>query len=310
MEHLFDLCGMPIQLKKIKAFRLVKRDYLFCPAYQEIDQPNNHGIARLVSTNKHSFRFVKMIPYGAILNETETPVGSSYEIKGFSDSAILGGQDCKTKKSCFSLFRRKNLSQSAHDRTENQRNFLHFKHKRQTGYVLTEMGHAIGKVANVAADILQIDTSGNQEFRVITRGHHLTKVKLRDIPAKVVFLSGKSSDVYKYDANYKLLGEPISPIIDTVSTLVITVDKNTYVFFGGGIDLDDADSTYHMLLEIYNNHHSKKNLTPFPKFHVSIPRRVEKTSILQKPDVLRVTSTSGHAALPKDTSSCSQTTNE
>ena len=110
--------------------------------------------------------------------------------------------------------------------------------------------------ANIATDVLRIDTSGNREFRVLTSGRRITVIKLRDIPAKVRFLSGKESDVYKNDQYYPCLGEPIAPIIDVIPTLVITVDKSTHVFFGGGIDLDDAETTYRALFEVYNQFHA------------------------------------------------------
>ena len=130
-------------------------------------------------------------------------------------------------------------------------------------------------MANLAADILRVDTSGNTEYHVLTQGRRLTNVRLRDIPAKVMFLSGKVSDVYKNDPNYEFLGESISPTIVTVPTLVVTVDKTTYAFFGSGIDLPDAEQAYQALLEEYNQYQEdckKEKTQMFPKINVNIPK--------------------------------------
>ena len=47
MSQLIDLCGTPIQLDKIKDFRLVKRECLFYPAYQEMEEMTFSLFARL-----------------------------------------------------------------------------------------------------------------------------------------------------------------------------------------------------------------------------------------------------------------------
>ena len=112
--------------------------------------------------------------------------------------------------------------------------------------------------------MLRIDTSGNKEFRVLTQGRRVTEIKLRDAPAKVMFLSGKVSDVYKNDPIYQYLGEPISPTVVVIPTLVVTVDKSNYVFFGGGIDLQDAEATYHTLFDTYNQFQANNNKRKLP----------------------------------------------
>ena len=133
--------------------------------------------------------------------------------------------------------------------------------------------------------MLRIDTSGNKEFRVLTQGRRVTDIRLRDIPAKVMFLSGKVSDVYKNDPIYEFLGEPISPTVVAIPTLVVTVDKSNYVFFGGGIDLQDAEATYHALFDAYNqyqaNSEKKKISAGTPAFKLP---KVDLSSIsLQLP---------------------------
>ena len=156
---LIDLCGTPIQLEQIKSFRLVKREYLFYPAYRETVEQSFSLFARAGAKEKKKFIFVQMVPYGALLSEKEKPSMGSYEIKAFGEAA--------------------------------------------TANILAEVGKAIGNVANLAADLLRVDTSGNQEFSVLTQGRRVTKIKLRDVPAKVSFLSGKVSDVYRNDPIYE-----------------------------------------------------------------------------------------------------------
>ena len=208
MSQLIDLCGTPIQLDKVKSFRLVKRECLFYPAYQETEAQAFSLFARFGAENKKKFKFTQMVPFGILLSDKEKPTTGSYEFKSFGEYAASN--------------------------------------------ILADVGKALGNAASLAADMLRIDTSGNKEFRVLTQGRRVTDIKLRDIPAKVMFLSGKVSDVYKNDPIYEFLGEPISPTVVAIPTLVVAVDKANYVFFGGGIDLPDAEATYHALFEAYN----------------------------------------------------------
>lgn len=246
MGTLIDLCGTPIQMENIKKFRLVKREYLYYPAYQEVAEQSFSLFARKGSADKKKFEFLKMVPYGALLNDKEKPCTGSYEIKSFGEAAAVN--------------------------------------------ILAEVGKALGNVANLAADLLRVDTSGNMEFHILTQGRRVTSVKMRDIPAKVAFLSGKISDVYRNDPIYDFLGEPIAPTVVAVPTLVVTEDKTTYAFFGNGIDLDDAEATYYSLLDAYNQlqEAGKKEKTPvLPKFNVNMPKLGIPSIKVQSPFVIK-----------------------
>ena len=83
MSQLIDLCGMPIQLDKIKDFRLVKRECLFYPAYQEMEEQTFSLFARFGAERKKKFKFVKMVPFGMLLSDKEKPQNGGYEIKSF-----------------------------------------------------------------------------------------------------------------------------------------------------------------------------------------------------------------------------------
>lgn len=260
MSQMIDLCGTPIQLEQIKSFRLVKRECLYYPAYQETESLVASVFARFGAENKKKFTFVQMVPFGILLGDKEKPRTGSYEIKSFDEAVIFN--------------------------------------------LLDGVGKAVGNVASLAADFLRIDTSGNKEFHILTQGRRVTSLRLRDVPAKVRFLSGKVSDVYKNDPIYDFLGEPISPTVVPISTLVVTIDKTPFVFFGGGIDLEDAEATYQELFKAYNQYQAaldqKKPSFAFPKISLDMPKLNMPSIKLQSPFVIHK---ADKVALPQDVKS-------
>ena len=246
MSQLIDLCGMPIKMEQIKDFRLVKRECLFYPAYQEMKEQIFSQFARFGAERKKKFKFLKMVPFGMLLSEKEKPINGGYEVKAFKEAVAFN--------------------------------------------ILSGVGKAVGNVANLAADALRIDTFGNKEFRVRVQGGRLINIKLRDIPAKVMFLSGKVSDVYKNDPIYDYLGEPIAPTIAVVPALVVTLDKSTNVFLGGGIDIDDAEATYHQLFEAYKQFQEvepeKKSTVALPRININLPKLSMPSIKFQSPFVI------------------------
>lgn len=270
MGQLIDLCGLPIQLENIKSFQLVKRDFLYCPAYKEMEEQTFSLFARFGAANRKKFVFTNMVPFGALLSDKEKPTGNAYEIKSFGEAATL--------------------------------------------HILAGVEKAVNNVAGIAVDLLRIDTSGNKTYHVLTEGRRITDIKLRNIPAKVRFLSGKVSDVYTNDPIYEFLGEPISPVVVSVPTLVVTVDKATHVFFGSGVDLEDAEATYHSLLETYNNYQAtitqKKSQGFLPKFSINLPKLKMPSIKLQSPIAIRRENTSETLHLDDTASSSYQETND
>lgn len=267
MSQMIDLCGTPIQLEQIKSFRLVKRECLYYPAYQETESQVASIFARFGAEKKKKFTFTQMVPFGILLSDKEKPCTGSYEIKSFGEAVTFN--------------------------------------------LLDGVGKAVGNVASLAADMLRIDTSGNKEFHILTQGRRVTSLRLRDIPAKVRFLSGKVSDVYKNDPIYDFLGEPISPTVVAVPTLVVTIDKTPLVFFGGGIDLEDAEATYQALFEAYNQYQAaseqKKSSFSLPKINFNMPKLSMPSIKLQSPFVIHKTD---KAALPEDVNSTNDQTDE
>ena len=249
MNQMIDLCGTPIQLDQIKNFRLVKRECLYYPAYQETESQVASIFARFGAEKKKKFTFTQMVPFGILLSDKEKPCTGSYEIKSFGEAVTF--------------------------------NFL------------DGVGKAVGNMASLAADMLRIDTSGNKEFHILTQGRRVTTLRLRDIPAKVHLLSGKVSDVYKNDPIYDFLGEPISPTVVAIPTLLVTIDKAPLVFFGGGIDLEDAEATYHALFEAYNQYQTaseqKKPAFTLPKINLNMPKLNMPSIKIQSPFVIHKT---------------------
>ena len=266
MSSLIDLCGTPIQLDHIRQFRLVKRDYLFYPAYQEVKEQTFSLFARKGASDKKKFEFVNMVPFGAVLNDREKPCTGSYEVKSFGEAVTFN--------------------------------------------LLSDVGKKLENVANLAADLLRVDTSGNTEYHLLTQGRRLTSMRLRDVPAKVLFLSGKVSDVYKNDPIYEFLGEPIAPTIVTVPTLVVEVDKTKYVFFGNGIDLVDAEATYQSLLREYNQYqeeNKKEKTSVLPKINVNVPKLSIPIIKVQSPFAIKRSETENAGLLAESTSEQGET---
>lgn len=72
--------------------------------------------------------------------------------------------------------------------------------------------------------------------------------------------------------------------------LDVTVEKSTYVFLGGGIDLEDTEATYHQLFEVYKQYQeeSEKKKAPvaLPKINLSLPKLNMPSIKIQSPFVI------------------------
>lgn len=67
MEKFIDICGNPIELKNIKTFRIVQREYIFRPVYREMIVKGKG----LFSREQKQIEFACMQPYAAIKGEKE-----------------------------------------------------------------------------------------------------------------------------------------------------------------------------------------------------------------------------------------------
>lgn len=68
MLEFFDIFGTPIPYKDIKDFRIVQKEYIYRPAYEEYTYIEK---SFLKNTQIKKFRFVSMIPYAAIIDESD-----------------------------------------------------------------------------------------------------------------------------------------------------------------------------------------------------------------------------------------------
>ncbi len=59
MMEYFDIFGTPIPFDKIKSFRIVQREYIYRPVYRDTGRRRNR------------FQFEKMIPYAAIIGDSD-----------------------------------------------------------------------------------------------------------------------------------------------------------------------------------------------------------------------------------------------
>ena len=104
-------------------------------------------------------------------------------------------------------------------------------------------------------DRFRLKAFSSKKYHCVNQaGRHFTTY-LEDIPALLMSVDGKASDVFKHDELYKKLGEPIAPAINLVYALVIKANED-YIFYGNGIQIEDINAAYQCLkegMELYNN---------------------------------------------------------
>ena len=94
MPHLVDIHGIPMDLEQVTAFRVVPREVIYYPAYQEIQNTRFSVFAKLGSQDKKKFEFVNLVPFGIILEAKERPHIGDYKVESFAEAAgqsILSG---------------------------------------------------------------------------------------------------------------------------------------------------------------------------------------------------------------------------
>lgn len=87
----------------------------------------------------------------------------------------------------------------------------------------------------------------NVRYRIMNPAWRVSIRSLKEIPALLCRSDGKTSEVYAKDDLYPLLGEPIAPSIVMVPALYITSTDGNYVFFGNGIQVEDASAEHERL---------------------------------------------------------------
>lgn len=125
-------------------------------------------------------------------------------------------------------------------------------------------------VVTSLADKLNIKTLKYQKYKCINLAGRVFTTYLVDVPAVLLRLDGKVSDVRKDDELYTLLGEPISPTIEFVPALEI-IGERSYCFYGNGIQVDNIAADYERLKEVMMQYNLSKAQLQAPKSKVLLP---------------------------------------
>ena len=94
MAQLVDIHGIPMDLEQVTAFRVVPREVIYYPAYQEIQNTKFSLFARMGNQDKKKFEFINLVPYGILLEAKERPHIGDYKVDSFAEAAgqsILAG---------------------------------------------------------------------------------------------------------------------------------------------------------------------------------------------------------------------------
>ena len=94
MPQLVDIHGIPIDLEQVTAFRVVPREVIYYPAYQETQDTRHSIFARFGQNDKKKFQFVNLVPFGILLEGRERPHIGDYKVESFAEAAgqsILAG---------------------------------------------------------------------------------------------------------------------------------------------------------------------------------------------------------------------------
>lgn len=81
MRKYFEICGTRIKLASIKQFRLRQVEYIYRPAYKEVE----HNLANFLLGKK--YEFFAMVPFAAIMSDdNKKSTLASYKTKNFAES--------------------------------------------------------------------------------------------------------------------------------------------------------------------------------------------------------------------------------
>ncbi len=152
------------------------------------------------------------------------------------------------------------------------------KHSSLETYKAKDFKESLGKdliegVITTIGDKFHLKAINSKKYVCVNQAGRRFTTYIEDIPALLMRLDGKASDIHKNDELFPLLGEPIAPAINIISALQITA-KESYIFFGNSIQIHDVKAEYERLkfeLEKYKiecelNKSSNKRRLSIPKF--------------------------------------------
>lgn len=219
MNAELEICGTHIAFSDIRDYRIVQREYIYRPVYKE----KRSLLMKFLSSS--NYEFSNMLPYAAIIDENEY----KHAIKQ-NKTNLIGESTIK------------NIAAGVFSSVAEAYFMKESVIKDVTSGVISTVMDKIPFKKNKHEKYYCINTSG----RVFT-------TNLNEIPAVVVRNDGKVSDVYMNKDSFQLLGEKFSPTILTVPALLI-VAKQSYMFFGNGIQLDNIEDVYNNLRLYMTSH--------------------------------------------------------
>jgi hypothetical protein len=179
--------------------------------------------------------------------------------------------------------------------------------------LLQTFGQAGKNVFGHITEAMQIDVSGDRQYRILQSGRNVKQISIREIPAKVQLLSGQWIDVFKSTPGYDFQGGTPYPVVDVdAAALMIKTKGKTHVLFGAGVDALDNElrSAYHALMDAYNkiqerrdSEAEKEKSRPFfqmPQINIQLPKvelpKIEMPQIrFQSPFVIEKTESKAEA---------------
>lgn len=157
------------------------------------------------------------------------------------------------------------------------------KHSAMKEYKAKDFKESLGKdliegVITTIGDKFHIKAINSKKYVCVNQAGRRFTTYLEDIPALLMRLDGKASDIHKNDELFPLLGEPIAPAINIVYALQI-IANDKFVFFGNDIQLHDVNAEYERLkfeLNAYNQeiesikkeNKRKLSVPKFPEFKI------------------------------------------
>lgn len=134
------------------------------------------------------------------------------------------------------------------------------KHSSLNQYKAKDFKESLGKdliegVITTIGDKFHMKAINSKKYVCINQAGRKFTTYMEDVPALLMRLDGKASDIHKNDELFPLLGEAIAPAINIVHALQI-IAKEEYLFYGNDIQMHDIGAEYERLkveLETFKN---------------------------------------------------------
>ena len=151
--------------------------------------------------------------------------------------------------------------------------------------LLKGFGRAGKSIAGHITEMLNIEVSGDREYRILQPGRIVKQTSIREIPAKARLLSGQWVDVFSSSPDYDFQGGTPYAVTDVASCVLMILTKEyNYALYGAGVDVSNEEiaSTYRALAETYNQiqkrrdsgieEKGKKSSLKIPQIDIQMPK--------------------------------------